>query len=110
MVIRVNLPRVRYLHENDYTDRPAYHDVRYELIFMSNQNLLAMDTVREAVMRFISDVYFMEAFAADYTHLLLAAVSDYGGGDPKYPVARHLDFSTDADSSSSGNFWSISVE
>ena len=107
MAVRIGLPRVRYSDENEYSDRPGYHDVQYEMILMSNKNLLADDSVREAVMRYSSDIYFMEAFAADYLHRLSAcrrspsASSESGG-------TRHLDppnVSLDSMNSSSGTFY-----
>ena len=73
MTVRVSLPRVRYSCENEYSNRPGYHDVQYQLILMSDQNLMADESVREAVMRFSSDVYYLEAFAADFIHRLSEA-------------------------------------
>ena len=107
MVVRISLPRVRFSGENGYSNRPGYHDVQYELIFMSNQNLMASDSVREAVMRFSSDIYFMEAFAADFIHRLTDAVKNSAPASEESVLAPQSDSSLDSESSSSGIFLSF---
>ena len=101
---RISFPRVRYSCETDYSNRPGYHDVQYEMIFMSDQNLLLNDSVREAVMCFSSDVYYLEAFVADYVHRLSDSVM---GVEPASGDSRINDCSDSSRVSdlSSGIYW-----
>ena len=105
MSVRIGLPRVRYSCETNYSNRPGYHDVQYELIMMSNQNLLADDSVREAVMRFSSDVYYLEAFAADYIHRLSECVVLADSNSEESHAACRSSPSLDSEVSSSGNYF-----
>ena len=99
MPIRVGLPRVRFSHENEYSNRPGFHDVQYEVILMSDHDLLVQDSVQEAIMRFTSDVYYMEAFAADYIHRLCDAVANANSSSSDSSTEPK---SSDVESSSSG--------
>ena len=105
MSVRIGLPRLRYSYETNYTNRPGYHNVQYELIMMSNQNVLLNSTVREAVMHFVSDSYHTEAFAADYLHRLSDAVI---GVVPASASVSCSDVSWEAENSLSGMMYFLS--
>lgn len=77
--MRVSLPRVRYPHTIVYNNRPGFHDVNFELILMSTQDLLLHDSVKEAILQYSSDVCYVEAFTADYIHQLQDCVGNQGG-------------------------------
>ena len=102
MSVRISLPRVRYSNETIYSNRPGYHDIQYELVMMSNQNLMANDSVREAVMRFSSDIYYLEAFAADYTHRLSECKMGVNPDSGELHTVNRSDLSLASEVSTSG--------
>ena len=105
---RLSLPRVRYAFEPSYNNRPGFHDVQYEMIFMSDRDLVKNDAVRSALLQYTNDVYFMEAFTADYIHRLVDFVEHAGkdanskGLNDSCTDVGSESFNSESDSSSIG--------
>ena len=76
MSVQVNLPRARYPHSAVYTNRPGFHEVSFELILMSKQDLSDNGAVRDAILQYTSDACFVEAFVADYMHQMYDCVGN----------------------------------
>ena len=79
--MQVNLPRVRYPHLAAYSNKSGFHEIGFELVIMSKQDLSAKASVREAVLQYATDVSFVEAFVADFMHQLYDCVGDRPCGD-----------------------------
>ena len=81
MSVQINLPRVRYPHLATYSNKSGFHEIGFELVMMSKQDLSDNASVREAVLQYTSDVSFVEAFVADYMHQLYDCVGERPCGD-----------------------------
>ena len=74
--MQVNLPRVRYPHLAAYSNKSGFHEIGFELVIMSKQDLSTKASVRETVLQYTSDICFVEAFVADFMHQLYDCVGD----------------------------------
>ena len=80
----VGIPRVRYDHMPMYDKSAGFHQIQYEMVFFSDEDLSANEAVRAAVLAYSQDVYQMEIFVADCLHQISLCLDDDTGSYYSY--------------------------